>query len=247
LKRLESVWFENDTRQYARLARVLEATARRHLPGWEVNVRGIKRDLTFSRVLGESASSNTQKLEEWARIAASAPEGDLLALLDADTFLTATLDPVWDLDFDVALTERAGSHLPLNGGVIFLRAGARARDFMKAWAETNRELFCSPKLLDPWRKRYGGMNQAALGKVLETRPPGGAKVLRLPCLEWNCEDSSWAQFDPARTRVIHVKSALRTAAFGMDGAFGPVAPLMRLWRAEERALGSYRASGPDLG
>jgi hypothetical protein len=53
--------------------------------------------------------------------------------------------------------------------------------------------------------------KAALGAMLDGA--AGWKLERLPCREWNCEDSSWPSFDPAvtRTRSGPTTSASSTA------------------------------------
>lgn len=61
-------------------------------------------------------------------------------------------------------------------------------------------------------------------------------LIGIPCREWNCEDSAWNAFDPGRTRIVHVKSALRRALFDRtaeDMARPGVARLVEMWRGLE--------------
>jgi hypothetical protein len=98
------------------------------------------------------------------------------------------------------------------------------------------------ELLQPYRKKYAGQNQASLGYVLEHSYPG--KVVTLPCSVWNCEDSTWPEFRPERTRIVHVKGQLRLAALGLGSETSRVRHLASFWRATERRIaGHSRALG----
>lgn len=193
---------------WQRLARVLDYTAGVHCPAWDRRVEPIDRPSERTDVGIASHIENTHKLAWWhARVQESA-DGDRLLLIDADTAIIRPLDSIWDHPFDVAYTTKTAK-IPLNGGVVFLRISARTRAFMRAWVERNAALLTMPK--KPWRQQFGGVNQASLAAVLADTEQHDLVVERLPCLEWNCEDSSWAAFDPAITRILHVKSSLRRA------------------------------------
>jgi hypothetical protein len=211
--RLEACYFADGvTPVWPRLAAVLEMTAREHCPDWLVNVRSIAPTAVNHRLGSRTVIRNTQKLEEWARIVASAQDGERLLLIDADTFVVQPLDPVWDLDFDVAITTKPRqAHYPINGGVVFLRMSAAVRRFFEAWRDVNCRMLHDPGLHHPWKRKYAGINQAALGCLLEESRPADVRILELPCTVWNCEDFCWSEFDPTVTRIVHVKSALQIA------------------------------------
>lgn len=64
-------------------------------------------------------------------------------------------------------------------------------------------------------------------------------LLGIPCVEWNCEDSAWESFDPRKTRIVHVKSALRRAIFDRnaeDMAKPGVARLVEMWKDIEAGV-----------
>ena len=233
--RFESVWFRGNSLQYPRLARVLEHTARKHCPGWYVNVTEVEPTAVKGPSGTQSHADNSWKLGYWARLVTDAPEGARLLLADVDTFVVRNLDVLWTKDFDVAYTVRPAScRLPLNGGVVAVRVSELTRDFMRAWLATDRRFLADPEEHRPWRKRYGGMNQSSFGYMLTS--PGGVKFAALPCLEWNCEDSSWVDFDSEVTRIVHVKSALRMAVFGIGPRARKVKPLARMWRDLDKTL-----------
>lgn len=237
--RLFSVWFRSSSAQYPRLARVLEMTARRHCPTWEIDIRQV--DPPTCRAASGSASdaANHHKLEVWTKYVETAPDGARILLVDADTFITGPLDPLWNIPFDVAYTARPTERFPLNAGVIAVRASWRARRFMGAWQAIDETFLRNVEARVPWRQNYGGQNQASLGALLRGSA-AMASVVRmvseiapLPCSVWNCEDTTWAAFDPAVTRIVHVKSALRMAAFGTY-SHHKLRPLVSLWRALDR-------------
>jgi alpha-N-acetylglucosamine transferase len=183
--------------------------------------------------------SNSLKLEHWNALVQQAPDGDRILLIDADMLVVRPLDPVWDRPFDVAYTVRpSGAKFPLNGGVVAVRVGAASRAFMQAWAAENRRMLNDQAHHNRWRQRFGGINQAALGALLAAGVRG--QFATLPCLEWNCEDSCWGKFDPAVTRLVHIKSELRLACRSRADQRGRWQPIVDRWRAADRE--SLRAS-----
>jgi len=236
--RIEACWFGEGPQgeMYRRLAEVLEFTARRFCGGWRVNVEHLQPKV-YRSVLGQPSHEwNTQKFEFWVRQVLAAPDGDRIALLDGDTMIVSGLDSIWDHDFDLAYTYRENDRLPLNAGVIFVRVSARTREFMRLWWAWNLH-FLNPKDYpdvdgrrephDRWRLRYAGINQASLGYMLE-RVQHGCHVLKVPCSVWNCVN--WTHYTE-RTRIVHIKSALRRAVFNLKPAAStpPTKAIMRLW------------------
>jgi hypothetical protein len=227
-----------------RMARVLAYTAERHCPRWEVSIERITPAAARSARGSEANVANTQKLEYWAASVLSAPDGQEILLMDADTAILRGLDDVWrDRHFDVAYTYRdaPGAPTPLNAGVIFLRASARSRLFLEAWRNENRLMIKDAEYHRPWFRKYGGINQAALGKLIDDGIGSAVSLLRLRCTEWNCEDYSWKLFDPELTRILHVKSSLRRTVFLTGPPDPKVMKLVRTWRDLEREATGVRA------
>jgi hypothetical protein len=235
---LASVYFGQGVAggEFRRLARVLEYSALRHAPAWRRQIRELPPPTAYRSALGVPAHEhNSAKLDSWRDTIAAAEDGDRVLLLDADTMITGELDPAWDSVFDLAITS-AAARLPFNAGVVFVRVSPRTRGFLEQWAAVNRSFLSDAPALRPWRFKYAGINQAALGFMLE-RAAHGCQVATLPGAIWNCEDSTWREFDPARTRIVHVKSDLRRAVFrGMPARH--LAPLVAAWRALEHDAGA---------
>jgi hypothetical protein len=235
---LFACWFQEPRdRAWPRLARVLEHSAEQHCQGWDRRIRLI---LPPHRRPGQGVGyvANTVKLEFWASTVDAMPDDARVALLDADTFIVNSLDAVWATPFDVAITERPqGSIYPFNAGVVFVRANERSRAFMRAWAAANRRMLTDPAVHRVYQKRFGGMNQAALGALLDEGilERLGLTMAALPCAEWNCEDLTWHTFDPATTRIVHLKAGLRYAALEDLEADPSLRALALRWREAEAA------------
>lgn len=230
---------------WTRMANVLAYSAALNCPGFEIAMEQLGKARPVPGRT-ESVAANTWKLDRWAEVVAAAAEGDEIVLIDVDTFILRDLAPAFDRPFDVAYTLRDSVPpvaLPFNAGVVFIRANDASRRFMRMWRDENRRMAADPAYHLPWFKRYGGINQAALGKILAEDLPASVeiRVESLPCSEWNCEDSTWARFDPAVTRVVHVKSALRRDVFNLSPAVPGLRHLTRLWRELERD--AMRAGG----
>jgi hypothetical protein len=236
--RLVSHWF-GDNPQFARLARVLEFTARRHCPGWSIEVERVNPAPRVSPLGVPSHAHNTMKMDTWAGVIAAAEHGDRVLLIDSDTAILRPLDDVWDQDFDMAYTVKETTRFPFNSGVVFLRVNESVRVFAEEWQRENARLLNDPREHQVWRSQFGGVNQAALGYMLTSGivEQLGLRLVKLPCVEWNNEDTSWQSFDPARTRIIHIKSGLRRAVFGFGPVMARLRPLVRVWRELERVAG----------
>ena len=227
------------------MARVLDYTARKHAPGWDVSVEEVYPRTLQSAMGNISHARNAEKAVEWERIVNAAPEGQRLLIIDVDMFVTSCLDSIWDTPFDVMITTKE-SRFPWNSGVVAIRAGAKARGFFAQWTRESLRLLGNSADHQQWRKKYGGLHQAALGACLEGGMVErlGLNIARLPCDLWNCEDSGWEKFDPAVTKLVHVKSSLRLAVFHMaaGGSMARTRRLAALWRTEEIEMTAGRSS-----
>lgn len=243
MRRLISCFFcpAGEPRAWERFARVLETTARRHNPAWSIEVAEIPMEPRAGGLDGYYRA-NTLKLDYWVAQVLAATNGDELALLDADMMVLGPLDDVWRQPFDLAITMRdlrepsvrAIVHgFPLNAGVVFLRISSRVRDFIAAWGQENRRMLEDRPHHHRWQRRYGGINQSALGFLRENGGLAGLEVAELPCAIWNCEDASWKSFDPERTRIVHVKGGLRRAVLGIGRGSVTCRPLAALWQSLE--------------
>lgn len=238
--RLEACYFlpsrQEEAEIWRRLARVLERSAAEHCAAWDVRIRQLPPAPRppWNGTCSSSFIGNTVKLEHWAMLIAEAEDGDRVLLMDADTLVRQSLDSIWSEPFDLAYTVRPPiCRFPLNAGVVFARVSPGVRRFFTRWVQQNRLVLGNTYAMQPWRRRFGGLNQAALGKLLAEGDAEGLDLRELPCLEWNCEDSTWAAFDPAVTRIVHIKSALRFAIVQGGQVPAGAGPLVAEWRARD--------------
>jgi hypothetical protein len=231
--RLESCYFTaGGGDHWSRMAHVLAHTAARHCPDWAVSIRACQPPPMRSQINKASHVSNAQKTAYWCDRVLQAPDGARVLLMDVDTVIVRPLDEVWTMPFDVAYTIRSGFAFPLNAGVVFLRVSDGTRAFMTQWRDvTVRKLEETGAATLTWRRAYGGIAQGALGELLAQ--PHGLDIRPLPCAEWNCEDSAWRSYDPAVTRIVHLKSALQKAIFGRIATPPELRPLVQLWKGLE--------------
>ena len=210
------------------MAAVLGRTACAQLPEWDVRVEKIDPPSSsfVSALDNPSHVWNTAKLLWWRDRIFEAPDGARVLLIDGDTAIVRTLDPVWDLDFDLAYTVRPPGGYPFNGGVVFVRASPKTRAFFDAWYQVNLYLLGDADAHAPLRAKYAGMNQSSFGFILEG-DAHGLDLVKLPCEEWNA--CAPHLYDVKVSRVIHIKSALRRAVFGVIPPRPNYLPMMRLW------------------
>lgn len=257
MKRIYATYFEPTRRhsvrdrRYERMAKVLGYSASVHCSDYETTIEQIhppttKRD---GNTRGRNGlATNTDKLNAWNRVVENCNDGDKLVLLDADMMIVAPIDDVWDFAFDVALTNKRTSRLPFNGGAVYLRINDKSRHFMRLWRDVNERLYNDPKAHAPWRKKYGGMNQASLGYLKDTdRIPEDLRLKWLPCWTWNCcDDAMWRC--PKDARIIHIKSGLRRSVFRRKGKHSmrylhtEMSRLIEQWYAYERGMKSANAA-----
>lgn len=229
--------------RWPRLAAVLAFTAEQHCPTWQRRITALAPPPFVPNPNPRLFQANTKKLEHWRDAVLNAADGDRLLLIDADTAILRPLDDVWDRPFQVAYTTkrippgqrvRNVDRFKFNGGVLFVRVSSATKAFLALWADENRRMLEDPARHRPWMSRCGGINQAALGKLLHDGALAGLDLAELPCAEWNCEDSTWPAFDPDRTRILHVKSDLRAACFLRYRETPELDRLTKLWRSLDR-------------
>lgn len=196
---------ENNRADYEVLLNVFRESCRRTMPNAKF-VEVMIPAPTIPEGGNISFLSNTVKLREWRKQIDQATENVILA--DCDMLALKSAEEVFDLDFDIAYTERTKTgHLPLNGGIIFVKPTEMAREFFAAFEYWNQAMYEDAKFHEKWREKYRGMNQAAFGYLLETNVHG-AKVIGVPCQKYNAVNNDWHNID-GETCFVHFKSELR--------------------------------------
>jgi hypothetical protein len=218
-----------------RLVAVLEHSVRLHSPMTPLTVHREQANTggdSRGRWLANVAECS-RRTRIWREAVDALPDGEVLGLIDADTCVLGDLTEIELRAFDVAYTVRPNwARYPLNGGVVFVRGGERARQFFRDWVELDAELQRGdvPELLDA----YGAIDQAALSHLVNFSTQK-ARVIALPCAVWNCEDSTWAQFSD-HTKILHIKGNLRRCCLGHREPGETYERVHAAWAAVERDL-----------
>jgi hypothetical protein len=172
--------------------------------------------------------SNTVKLEKWVEILTTIPDNDTVIFTDCDMLFLKDPGEVFSRDFDIAYTERTQSKWTINGGVLFVKVNPRSRDFMNHFVNVNKMMFEDPDFHQPWKNKYAGMNQSALGCILEMKKHE-AKLISLPCAEYNSCGEDWP-FITEKTRILHIKGQLRKILFNPSLDEGELTTAAGIWR-----------------
>lgn len=154
-----------------------------------------------------SLQANHAKMLAWAEYIESAD--DDVVFTDADMFANGDLRDVFEkYDFDVAITYRDYSSIPINGGVVFVRNTDDAKAFIKKWAEEDTLLYENATEHLKWRKKCHGMNQASLGKMMSEQSYPG-KLIKIECSKYNACEDSWKHFHEHKPYMVHCKSNMK--------------------------------------
>lgn len=243
--RIVSVQFDfNETLDYTRLLRVFERSVSRHMPTATFIQRRIPAPKVPVEVSHTHFTSNTVKLEIWREEMDRADEPIVFA--DCDMLATGDLSEIFGQkvsndvlhkpygDFDIALTDRYNSKYPINGGMVYANPTPAAREFFALWQDANRRLYEDPKEHKKWREKYAGMNQAALGMLLETYK-FDAYVVLVPCSTWNACDADWINFDD-EVKACHIKGRMRRSVLSklqIEDMQPHLRKIAKIWREYE--------------
>jgi hypothetical protein len=247
-----AVQFDYDgSKKYDKLARVFEHSAKKNCPQAAVEMLRIKAPAHGAEGLKgvkRCFTSNTVKLRLWLDKIKETTED--VIFMDCDMLVLHDLGIAFSEPFDIGLTKRNNPAIPYNGGVVFVRNTPAAIKFLERWTIINDAMFnCTDQNGVPdrgvfhtrWRNKYAGMNQAALGYILE-KETHEAKLKNFPCAIWNICREDWPRIDN-KSMVIHVKSNLRTAVIdrrcisSAKRAYGKAIELWDYYAQEAGVLG----------
>jgi hypothetical protein len=167
-------------------------------------------------------TANNHKLPLWTKIVHEATEP--IALIDCDMMLIGDISDAFDKDYDIAYTVRPGP-LPFNAGAIYVKPTQLAKDFFDLWLSVNNQMYRDVHFHGTYRRKYGGLNQAALGFLLEQREYS-AQVRTLPGHVFNACHGQWGR---PGNKLIHIKDKLRRSMFGEQPVQANMKKIVRTW------------------
>ena len=188
--------------KYRQLLKVFLATAAEHMPGVEVDLIKVRPPRKISRKHDMAHAFNLA--------AERAMQGrENAAVCDIDLMFVQSIESVFALDFDVAVTVR--EKYKYNTGLWFYRPTAKADIFLDTWIRNTHEMMQHPDQEEnkSMIAEYAGIDQASLAQTISEKKR--INVLELQCTVWNSCQGEWKHINK-NTKVIHVKSGLRRIA-----------------------------------
>ena len=206
MKIITAYFYRHDN--YAKLLNVFMRSAARTMPGVKVEV--VETSVPMQKYTGEQKFDHHMDtyFGFMAKTERALYEDGPVCIADNDIIFFQSVEDVFNKDFDIAVTTR-DHKCNLNTGVFFSRGTTAAKAFITRWLEHTRAI--ATQFDEDRISRHAGIDQAALFQTLEDGLP--VKVLFLPCLIWNAEQTCWKHMT-TKTRVVHIKSGLRDIVFG---------------------------------
>lgn len=208
--------------KYKILLEVFKKSIKAIMPKVEVNILKTEEPKNISRKNDMAHAFNVAAKQ-------AINSGCNVAVCDIDLLFIKSIEPAFKLDFDVAVTVR--SKYKYNTGLWFMKPTAAAIKFVRLWIKCTKYLMLNAELESEIIEKYAGIDQASLAMAIKTNH--NAKILELPCTEWNSCQGEWKDFNND-TRVLHIKSALRGVAVKRKQPIEGqeyIIPLAEMWRA----------------
>lgn len=220
-----TVKFDVDkTGSWAKLLNVFVRSVRENAPDAKVIVHEIPKP-QHHRGKAVNLTYNTAKLQCWSDYMQKAK--DKTIFIDCDMLCLKNPASVFQYVFDIAITTGGqGAKPPLNAGVIFVNPTYRAREFFKQWVIINNNMYSDAVFHGLWKSKYLGINQAALGCMIETGLCDD--ILKLPQNIYNLTDKLWGEID-IKSIFVHIKSELRNHALQGLPPHGKYTTALKLW------------------
>ena len=217
---------------YKKLLEVFKFSVKYHMPNVEfleikipppVNKTG--RPLNYNY--------NDVKLKIWLDILEKSTDNIIFA--DCDMMAVKSAEHAFNIDFDVAYTQRTiVNRIPMNGGIIFAKPTEKAKAFFRRWYQVNNTMLHNKGFHREWSRRWAGMNQAAFG-YLHEKEKNIAKLHQYKTRYWNAVDCDW-NFINGNTVFIHYKSKLRRIVLSGRPGDGKYQKAAALWYEMEKRM-----------
>lgn len=196
---------------YHKLHEVFIASCKKHMP--DVDVVTLYLNVPKAKDKRKPGIwTNTAKLRAQADYIKTC--NDDVVIADCDMLCMRSAYHAFDKDFDIAYTVKAANkktNAPINGGILFVKNTQAAKDWIAELCAVNDRMYNDPDFHNTWRSKYYGMNQTAMGYLVETGHK--AKLHKYQTVEMNACDPDWINIDKS-TVFVHIKGRLRDCVFG---------------------------------
>lgn len=234
--RMEAHVFSDSPYIYRRMARALENSVKANSPKTHIDIVEITASDQDLWHIGRGGLStfthNTRKARHHHRSLEKASDGELICFIDCDTFVLQDLSGIDEFDqFDLGITYRpANNKYKFNSGVVFVRASDSTRELYHRWAEEAKYMLGHRDYFSAYHSSYGGINQSALGSLMERGYTAHLNVFNMQTRYWNAlSDEHPRALEEAK--IVHLVGPLRRhIAAKMYPRGGQLGPLVREWR-----------------
>lgn len=151
-------------------------------------------------------NTNSQKLNIFNQIVQASDED--IIFTDCDMILTQDISELFDMVKTIGYTYADyPRNVPFNGGVLVVKNNQQAKDEFNQLTELNNLMVEKPLYHSTFRQKYQGINQSAMGAMLER----GVTWTKLPMSIYNLAEN-W-HVPISGTKLIHYKGRLQDALF----------------------------------
>ena len=212
--------------QYQDMLAVLEQSCREHGVNLDVITETIPRASNIRHV---GLHANTLKLRSWAEYIDFTCDDTIL--IDSDMMCNAYPAGAFEDDFGIAYTAKPCGGI--NGGVVLVKNTPAAKWWIKNLLTVNEQMYACPVFHKMWARKYPGMNQSAMGFMIE-RGSAGVSLKKLKTVDWNAVEPDWAHVTE-QTAFIHIKGDLRRQILGTGKTVRCKEIRKRWWQYYEKA------------
>jgi hypothetical protein len=194
---------------YCDAAQVLIKSQQERSPNTPIEIVSVP--LSHPDTATNNLVANVCKTKAMKQVVHAAPAGAILGFIDADAMVLRDISDAEDLldDCDIVLTSRGrGNVYDFNSGVLFMKVSWRVKNLLTAWEHQAELMLEDVMLFSKYHKKYGGINQSALGSLIETDQLGGVIIKRVPNREWNALNADHG-YAIEQSRIVHVLGPLR--------------------------------------
>lgn len=215
--RIVTAFIDSFDKEYVNLLRAFEASCQLNS---KIQLTVLRDTANFKTKVRAKINGNSQKLNLYNEYLKNNPQDDIV-FMDCDMIVREDFSEVFDRVETIGYTfADYPRNIPFNGGFLVVKANALAHDQFDELTKINNRMVKQHFFHAPYRARYGGINQAAMGYMMEH----GATWTALPMSIYNmCEN--WHIIN---SKVMHYKSKLRTALHA-EKPPKPFMPLIREW------------------
>ena len=228
---LHTIHFGEDN-LYQRLAKVLAYSAKKNSPNTPIIIHAgpsTNQEIIENQRRGCFGHDivNALKTKYHNEIVQNAELGEFICLMDLDMAVMSDLSEA-EGDYDLGYTVR-DQKARINSGIIFVRVSEKTKQWYSRWHEIVYQLLNDAGKLSKLKLIYSGINQSALGIMLQESH--NLVLKEFPAKIWNLTPVHYNSFN-SETKVIHMLN--HASALSQPNGTQPGAKVAKAWLALEK-------------